>query len=62
MGELELKRCPFCGGKAKLLKKNHREYKPTYYVRCTSFTCLVETSQCHNKHEAVRIWNRRIVE
>ncbi len=57
--ESGLKLCPFCGGKAKVIKQNHREYKPTYYVRCTSFSCRVETPQKQSETEAIAIWNRR---
>lgn len=55
----ELKLCPFCGGKAELIKQGHREYKPTFYIQCTNFGCEMATPQKTNAEEAVLVWNRR---
>lgn len=57
--EIELKPCPFCGGVAKISKQNHREYLPTYYARCTTYSCRIETPQKATEKEAIIIWNRR---
>lgn len=55
---VELKPCPFCGGKA-ILKKNR--YSSGYYVTCLSHKCsmIVATCQRETKEEAAEAWNRR---
>jgi len=47
----ELKPCPFCGGKAVILKEN------MYSVRCNS--CFIGTDFCFTEQEAITAWNRR---
>lgn len=59
MSKAVLKSCPFCGGEAKVIKQNHREYRPTYYVRCTTLDCKVETPQKRSEAKAIKAWNRR---
>ena len=49
----ELKRCPFCGGKAEL-----RVYSAELqFVQCIS--CLAGTTAFSNSKEAVVAWNKR---
>ena len=48
----ELKRCPFCGGEAKIA-----EYG-CYSVYCTQF-CCEQTIAYQDKETAIEAWNRR---
>ena len=47
----ELKRCPFCGGEAKLMDNGH-------WVWCQH--CLVESAYYDTREEAIKAWNTRI--
>ena len=51
----ELKRCPFCGGEAKLCKGYW--IGKEYWVECTNCTC--KTSLSNNYNEPIRVWNTR---
>ncbi len=51
--EVELKKCPFCGGEAKM-KYNVNKY---YWAVCSE--CSVETDGSYSKIEAIKQWNRR---
>lgn len=53
--ELELKPCPFCGGRPKLLL-----YEPRAGVRCLD--CHCQTSLHFSNAEAVSAWNTRATE
>lgn len=60
----ELLPCPFCGGKAKLVKQSHALYFGGKLVRWkVSHACLcgtyISTKCCGTKTEAKRMWNRR---
>lgn len=59
MSDIKLKECPFCGGEAKIIKQGHREYAPTYYVRCTTIFCRIATPHYKKEAEVIRIWNTR---
>lgn len=52
----ELKRCPFCGGEARLYKAF--DYVSKYRVECTK--CFVYTLNCDTEKEAIKAWNRRV--
>lgn len=54
---VELKSCPFCGGKAELIKTSGYSGNHYYYVRC--FGCGIQTMQYSNKDVAADIWNKR---
>ena len=58
----ELKPCPFCGGKAKLIKRKLKTgfyaRGGTYYVHCTR--CLVRTETNKNVNLVIYEWNKRI--
>jgi len=53
---VELKPCPFCGGKAKL------KGVEDHWVRCKGDNCLVypETACYDTAREAIAAWNRRV--
>lgn len=63
--QIELKPCPFCGGKA-LLESEIRYYKTydTWYrrakVKCS--ICKAETRLCLEFEDitAIKLWNRRV--
>lgn len=55
----ELKKCPFCGGVAKLLDELALKngFNKLYYVKCTSCGCMTKKSDTNYK--ALIIWNTR---
>ena len=53
--ESDLKRCPFCGGKASV--KGHLKGK--YAVGCDTGGCLVSLFPYDTIEEAIAAWNRR---
>lgn len=69
----ELKRCPFCGGKAevrtKYIEKETKDVPVSSYVRCTR--CFAQSDEFLYKNtefilidpaeEAIKAWNRRKV-
>jgi len=61
MKKAELKRCPFCGGEAQLIKRamfaDEQIYATVYEVRCSK--CLVATGGNFSKGHVVRVWNKR---
>ena len=54
MTEPELKPCPFCGGKAKLMDA------PDVWVECTS--CGAQSRMCAMPETALERWNVRVTE
>ena len=63
MEETELKPCPFCGGKATLIKsKTIFTFADSFCVSCDEDNdCYVRTRTPFrlSKDEAISIWNRR---
>lgn len=60
MGEIKLKPCPFCGGKAKfaLGERYREEHKQSNdWIECSS--CSVETAYFDTPEEAAEAWNKR---
>lgn len=54
----ELRRCPFCGGEAKLL--THKECNTTYYgVHCEITGCCSISTLYLSEEQAIEAWNRR---
>ena len=51
-----LKRCPFCGGTAKILPFFH-EHEDKFFAQC-SF-CGNRTKPCNSPQEARKAWNKR---
>ena len=58
MEDIKLKPCPFCGSEADLVKQGHREYAPTYYVRCK--VCHSKTIERIGAGIVIGIWNERV--
>ena len=58
---IELKRCPFCGGEAKLTKL---ESSNEFFVGCTNGGCAVipVTWTYKTETKAIAAWNNRIDE
>ena len=53
----EIKPCPFCSGKARIVGNTARDYAPEKWVQCT--VCGVETVLCASAAGALEKWNRR---
>ena len=54
----KLKRCPFCGGEARMQEHVFVGYSSTWGVVCLD--CCAETKQFYkNSQEAAEAWNRR---
>lgn len=53
---VELKPCPFCGGKAKADK----EFLGTWKVRCKNCPCDMGRYWFYTKQKAIIAWNRRV--
>ena len=51
----ELKPCPFCGGKAGIMRYSH--IKKVSFCFCTS--CKVKMPNMLTREEAIEAWNRR---
>lgn len=47
----ELRPCPFCGGKAHIMRGGH-------WIACED--CQSESGYCSTKEEAIEAWNRRV--
>lgn len=47
----ELKPCPFCGGKAHIMRGGH-------WIACED--CQSESGYYSTKEEAIEAWNRRV--
>lgn len=62
MGEVTLKRCPFCGGEGMLEQKNGLG---TWIVQCSNNQCPASYMigwDYDTEDEAVEAWNRRVNE
>lgn len=58
----ELKKCPFCGGKASLEYDTYGSlYKYGYYVQCVSLSCGVKPATWiyTTEEKAIKSWNGR---
>lgn len=55
-GELKLKPCPFCGGKAVMNEYSGREYT-CYYIECPH--CHISTQVKYSETMTIKTWNRR---
>ena len=58
----KLRPCPFCGGKAELIKIPVPPYPDKYYVRCSNQNdckVAVHTYRGGTAEEAIEDWNRR---
>lgn len=52
----ELKRCPFCGAEAELVRNS----SGSYFARCTNKQCAAKTRLYHENEVGARIaWNKR---
>lgn len=58
---VELKPCPFCGGKAVRVKRDKVYFGESYYVQCNNIKCNVRpcTSAYDRLCDATQVWNRR---
>lgn len=53
MAEIELKRCPFCGGEADVGVGNFGGKV------CYCEVCFAQGKECEKEAEAIEAWNRR---
>lgn len=54
MNEVELKKCPFCGGEAEI-----NLFLGNYCVTCTECMGSIFPAKGMTKEEAIKAWNRR---
>jgi len=63
MKKIELKVCPFCGGKAKMKEYSHTDGSKEYTVECAlefKFCPVIPISWPYDTEEEVaEVWNRR---
>lgn len=52
--QIQMKLCPFCGSKAKLINDRN-----AYKVFCTDIWCDAQYGWCYDKGDAINGWNRR---
>jgi Lar family restriction alleviation protein len=56
---LDMKKCPFCGSKAKLMRQsNLGATQFWYYITCIS--CEIKTASYKTIKTALKRWNRRV--
>jgi len=57
----ELKRCPFCGGKAEILEWKNQIPQEVWFVGCNNEGCYLSRPRgIHgNKQNAIDLWNKR---
>lgn len=60
MKKIELKPCPFCGGKAKRIRMSNKPFPPFVRVQCRICGCGTTFLRKDSK-DAVEIWNRRAI-
>lgn len=56
---MELKRCPFCGRRARVESSGNHYVVEKFKVRCVG--CLVVSAYYDSREEAIAAWNRRYV-
>lgn len=55
----QIKRCPFCGGKAMVMHyEKIKSEKPRFWVKCRECWCATP-SFSYSEEEAATVWNRR---
>ena len=62
MKEVELLKCPFCGGEAHVYSCKSEILNKTFYaIDCDSNECIVHTmvADYSSAKEAIEAWNRR---
>lgn len=63
MTQTDLKPCPFCGGKAKLIGACHVGGITAWAVYCEKwqqdFSCRAQMTSIKSKEDAINAWNRR---
>lgn len=58
-GQDEIKPCPICGAKAKLIKL--KTGAPEWYISCKRTTCIEQKHLYKSRKSAIVAWNRRVV-
>ncbi|WP_276934259.1 Lar family restriction alleviation protein [Dielma fastidiosa] len=59
--EQKLKHCPFCGGKAEIVKNYDHNMDAVCWVECTECSCRTEEDYIENEKEIVNTWNKRVM-
>ncbi len=59
--DCEIKNCPFCNGKTKLVEDKTIKDIPSFQIRCANIDCAIrpKTNWFTDKFEAIKRWNRR---
>lgn len=60
MTDQKLKKCPFCGGKARVTGSESLGTVNYYYVYCME--CNARTDDCAGRQSAIEAWNKRVGE
>lgn len=59
----ELKKCPFCGFKAKMFREGWEvTYTTSWWVECTNQSCVIpemSTQEYDTEKQAIKAWNTR---
>ena len=61
---MEIKKCPFCGGEAKIEEfyefDGYQGESASYLVYCSGCDCILTTHKNSTKKEIIELWNRRV--
>jgi Lar family restriction alleviation protein len=60
MNDIELKPCPFCGSKAKIITVGIHGYNEQFVIHCMN--CYAETTQYAALSFVIEAWNKRVGE
>lgn len=58
----ELRPCPFCGGKVKLVTDLTQTKDPVYCFECEDCGVLVYMDDLNDKDKSIKAWNNRVSE
>lgn len=62
MADVELKPCPFCGGKAAYFTDADEDGDMSYGIKCIKYPCEASIEGFTDLEYAAEAWNRRVYE